>query len=141
MKKIKLFKGYVIVPDNTIVVDISDGRSSNFGIIADWDRKLKNLVVLSDKSLSEVSDLETDQIIYKATKNLPEYSEAKKAELPIYFKNNGSEEEINWDCSVRLRLYPWEQLNSLGVTDYTFHENGIKATISQIIRHFKKEGA
>ena len=118
MKKINLLKGYVEIPDEAKVVNISEGQPLDVGILVDRDGILDHLVIVADVSLVGLTILETDWIIDKAIEKLSDYKNVKAMELPNPFSCKATLKNRQWDDSVRLRFYPIEAVNNFVDSNY-----------------------
>lgn len=101
MKKIKLKNGYAFVPMNAIIINLTDGKGVDIGIIKDTYRKLPDLYVVSEKEFGRMSVKEENQLIDKAIEHLPEYREVRLNELPFPQSEN-LEEGLRWFESRKL---------------------------------------
>lgn len=122
MKEIELIKGKADVPDNTYIIDLSDGSPTDIGVIIDADGVLEPLAVVYPKSVCHLSPKEADDLVWSAIKDLPQYCEARSQEIP-YSQNASEQEEFQRVMSIRLRLYPMEMIQRLKDDNYHLYRN------------------
>ncbi len=122
MKKVNLVHGFVTVPSDINVVDISEcGGADYAAILSDKAGILPPLLILSDSSFCGINAATEDEVVTKAIKNLEKYQQVKAQELP--YPNKGASEIrwLAWNYSFRLGLFPVEMFTHMDMESYQLH--------------------
>ncbi len=122
MKKVKLVHGFVTVPSDINVVDISEcGDADYAAVLSDKAGVLPPLLIISDSSFCGINAATEDEVVTKAIKNLKRYQTVKAQELP-YPNENGCKLFWNeWNDSFRLGLFPVEMFAHTEMEAYQLH--------------------
>ena len=121
--KISISSGYAIVPDNAKLIDVSKGKHEDIGIIRDIKGELPTLTIIFGKSVGNLTMKEEERIVNEIIKDLPEYYNAKRQELPYPAHNADEDEWLEWSNSFRLRFFPIAMLIHFANTDYQLIQN------------------
>ncbi len=122
IRKIKLMHGFVTVPNNINVVDISrNGDADHAALLSDRAGVLPPILVISDSSFCGLNAATEDAVVSKAIKNLKRYQKVKAQELPYPDVNADKKSWIAWSDSFRLGLFPIEMFSNMDMEAYQLH--------------------
>ncbi len=122
MKKVKLVHGFVTVPSDINVIDISESGDADYAaVLSDRAGVLPPLLVISDSSFCGINAATEDAFVTKAINNLKKYQRVKAQELPYPNKKSPKIAWLAWNYSFRLGLFPIEMFAHTDMEAYQLH--------------------
>lgn len=112
MKKVKLKKGCVVVPDKCVVMYDSRTENSNYAaIIAEKHQTIQRYLVFSEYPLDYSTEIEEDLIFFAWGKYYPQLRSVWLSEVNAIFDEDGRLLNAKeWDDSPRLGLFPVKEV-------------------------------
>lgn len=123
IQKINLIHGYVVVPDDYIVVEQTKTDKSDYAaIVAEKNKSLPHYLIFSDKSISDYYMEDVDKLYAYLGMLYPKVEEVRKKEVNAVFKNGVMVNAGEWKAAPRLGLFP---INEVKGMDDLYLDTGI----------------
>ncbi len=114
MQKIKLIHGFVVVPDDYIVVKQTKTDKSDYAaIVAEKNKSLPHYLIFSDKSISDYSREDVDKLYAYLGMLYPKVGEVRKKEVKAVFKNGVMVNADEWKAAPRLGLFSIHEVKDM----------------------------
>lgn len=113
-KKIELINGYVVVPDDCIVVEETKTDKSDYAaVVAEKNGTLSHYLVFSEKNISDYTIKEEKNLYAYLGTLYPEVEEVRKKEVEAEFKDGVVVNAEEWKAAPRLGLFPIPEVKDM----------------------------
>lgn len=104
-KRINLVNGFLVVPEEVIVVEVQNGNADYAGILAERTGRLPHYAILLDRPITELEAEEEEDLFAYIGRIYPEIAEVHAKEVSAVIENKTVLNAAEWQRSPRLGLF------------------------------------